>query len=177
MTATVPDWTRAHLHEGEEPLWWARPSLLGVVPILAGAALTAAGTVAAARYGFEPPTPFVEGSAALVLALVGLAFETARRFLRLRFTSYVVTTERIYVVTSFLETHVRAVPVARLARAALRQGPVARLFGLWTARLGTHGDERGAVEIASVRDGAALLAAVATAQRRGADASWLLRGD
>lgn len=176
MSAPVPAWVLPHLRPGETPRWWGRPSLVGLVPIAASLLAGVAYLVATQRLGLEEPGP-LQGTAALVVALAGLLAEAARRFTRLRFTTFVVTDERFYAITTFLATDVRAVPFSRVSHVALRQGPAGALLGFWSARIGVTGEEKGALRVPAIRDGESLLREVLEGQRRGADAAWLLRGD
>jgi uncharacterized membrane protein YdbT with pleckstrin-like domain len=143
-----------------------------VASLLAGAAYL----VATQTLGLEEPGPF-QGAPALLLAVAGLVAEFARRFTQLRFTTFVVTGERFYAITTFLTTDVRSVPFSRVSQVSLRQGLAGRLLGFWSARIGVTGEEKGALRVPAIRDGERLLREVLEGQRRGADAAWLLRGD
>lgn len=166
---------RPHLRPGEEARWWCRPSLVGLVPILASAAAGAAYLVASVVYGFEEPG-ILSGAPAVFVASAGLAIELVRKLIRLRFTTYVVTDERLYAITTFLESDVKSIPLSRVSHVRVRRGPMGALLGFWNARVGIHG-EQGALSVPAIRDGERLLAEVSDGQRRGADAAWLLRGD
>lgn len=176
--SAVPEWVRAQLRPGEEVVWWARPSLVGLVPILASTLFGVAFVVVTSTYGYQQPSVLsLTGTPALLVALGGVLLESARRFVKLRFTTYVITRERFYAITSFLETNARGVPLARMTSVALRQGLAGRLFGFWSATLGVYGEGRGVVQVLAIRDGEGLLREASEGQRRGANAAWLLRGD
>ena len=149
---------------------------MGLVPIVASLVGGVGYLVVAQAVGFEEPGPF-RGAPALAIAVVGLAAEFARKFTRLRFTTFVVTSERFYAITTFLTTDVRSVPFSRVSHVSLRQGLAGTLLGFWSARIGVTGEEVGALSIPAIRDGERLLREVAEGQRRGSDAAWLLRGD
>jgi uncharacterized membrane protein YdbT with pleckstrin-like domain len=150
---------------------------VGLVPIVASLLVGAAYLVATQALGIEEPGPF-QGAPALALAVAGLVAEFVRRFTRLRFTTFVVTDERFYAITTFLTTDVRSVPFSRVSHVSLRRGLTGSLLGFWSARVGvTGGQEKGALRVPAIRDGERLLREVAEGQRRGADAAWLLRGD
>lgn len=166
----------AHLRPGERVLWTARPSLIGLLPILAYALAGVAGILVSAYLGFEEPGAILAGSAGLVLAVGGVLVESVRRFIRLKFTVFVVTDERFYAITSFLETNVRSVPLARATRVSLRQGLAGRVLGFWNARIGTYGEGARGLDIPAIRDGEGLLREVSAGMRRGANVGWL-RGD
>lgn len=173
---TAPPWATENLRPGEEPLWWARPSLLGLVPIVLSTAAAGAVLALTTYYGFEEPG-IVRGTPALVLAVGGLLVEFARRFVQLRFSSYVITDDRLYVVTSFLTTDARSVPLSRVSRVVVRQGLLGRVFGVWTAAVTAYGEARTSVQVQAIRDGDGLLRAVQDGTARGANAEWLVRGD
>ena len=172
----IPEWVLPHLRPGETPVWWARPSLVGLVPIVASALAGGTYLVVAQALGIQEPGPF-QGAPALALAVLGLVAEFARKFTRLRFTTFVVTDERFYAITTFLATDVRSVPLSRISHVALRQGLAGTLLGFWSARIGVTAEEGAALSLPAIRDGERLLREVAEGQRRGANAAWLLRGD
>lgn len=173
---TAPPWARAHLRPGEEALWWARPSLFGLVPIVLSTLAAGAGVAVSAYYGYERPG-LLTGAPALALAVGGLLLELGRRALRLGFTSYVVTTERVYAITSFLATDVRSVPLSRVSRVVVRQGLAGRALGLWTATVSGYGEARQSLRIPAIRDGRGLLDHASGGMARAANADWLVRGD
>lgn len=170
-----PAWVAAHLRPGERVRWWGRPSLVGLAPILASAAGGAAYLALSVWLRVEEPG-LLTGAPALVVAVLGLLLETGRRFARLRFTTFVVTDERFYAITSFFETDVKSVPLGRVSHVSMRRGVSGALLGFWTARVGVHGAE-GALAVPAMRDADALLRELSEGQRRAADAAWLLRGD
>ncbi|HVM45265.1 MAG TPA: PH domain-containing protein [Candidatus Thermoplasmatota archaeon] len=174
--SALPSWQRAHLRPEERVLWSARPSLVGLIPIIAYAVAAFAALVVMRWFGFEEPGAIVRGSAGLALAVLGILVEAARRFVRLRFTTFVVTDERFYSITSFLETNVRSVPLARATRVSLRQGLAGRLLGFWNASIATYGEGARALDIPAIRDGEGLLREMSAGLRRGANVGWL-RGD
>lgn len=181
---TQMSWDLASLHvrPGERVVWVARPSLVGLLPILASALAAFAGLAVATYYGFEDPTAFVSGAPAFVLALLGIVAQAVRRFVQLRFTTFVVTDARFYAITSFLTTNARSVPLSRASHVSLHQGPFARMLGLWTARVSTYrgereGQEARALLIPAIRDGKGLLREMSLGMRRGANIAWLRRGD
>lgn len=149
---------------------------MGLVPIVASVLVGAAYLVVAQAFGIEEPGPF-RGAPALALAVAGLVAEFVRKFTRLRFTTFVVTDERFYAITTFLTTDVRSVPFSRVSHVSLRKGLAGTLLGFWSARIGVTGEEGGALSLPAIRDGERLLREVAEGQRRGSDAAWLLRGD
>lgn len=171
-----PRWVLTHLRPGENVLWWARPSLAGLVPITASALGGAVLLVVTHRLGIEDPGP-LQGASALVVAALGLLFEFGRRLAQLRFTTFVVTDRHLYSITTFLTTDARSVPLSRVSHVALRQGPFAMLLGLWSARVGLYGEGARHLALPSIRDGDGLLRELSGGQRRGCDAAWLLRGD
>jgi len=179
MTApsAAPAWATAHIGRDEVVLWWARPSLVGLMPILTSMAAAVAYLFFSLRAGLDTPS-VVTGSAAAVLAGFGIITEAGRKFVRLRYTSFVITDAHIYAITTFLSTNVRAVPLAKATRVALRQGPIGRVLGLWTARIASYGtsDER-TIELPAIRDGEGLLREASIGMRRGANLKWLRRGD
>lgn len=170
-----------HVRPGERVLWEARPSMVGLVPILLSALGAIAGLAATTYFRVDQPGLLLTGVPALVVAVLGILAESGRRFLRLRFTSYLVTEERLYVVTSFVSTDVRAVPLARASRVSVRQGIFGRALGFWSAEVTTYdaGREREqrAVSIPAIRDGPGLLQHVSAGLRRNANVAWLRRGD
>lgn len=170
-----------HVRPGETIRWSARPSLVGLLPILASAAATAAGLVATTYYGIEEPGMLLTGAPAFALAVLGILAEAARRFVRLRFTTFAITDERVYEVTSFFTTRVRAVPLARAAHVTLRQGLFGRALGFWTGEISLYesgGSEQArAIRIPAIRDGPGLLDEMSAGLRRGANVEWLRRGD
>lgn len=157
-------------------LWSARPSLVGLVPIVGYTLLAFVGLGASSYFGFEQPGTILRGSAGFALAVIGILVETARRFVRLRFTTFVVTHERFYSITSFLETNVRSVPLGKATRVSLRQGLAGRALGFWSARIGTYGEGASVLDVPAIRDGEGLLREVGAGMRRGANVGWL-RGD
>lgn len=169
---------QAHVPAGERILWSARPSLVGLVPILVYAALALLGIGLSRYYGVDEPGLVFRGSAALVVAVGGVLVEATRRFIRLRFTTFVVTDQRFYAITSFFETNARSIPLSRATHVALRQGPFARALGLWNAQISTYGarSER-RLEIPAIRDGEGLLRELSAGMRRGANVAWLRSGD
>lgn len=172
-----PPWATAHLRPGEAPIWWAKPSRYGLAPIGLSTVAGALAIGVMAYYGVERPGAVLTGLPALVLAVGGLLLELGRRVMRLLFASYVITDERLYVITSFIETDVRTLPLARVSRVTLRQGPLARLLGLWTARISAYGEARASVRVAAIRDGDGLLREASAGMARSARADWLVRGD
>lgn len=167
----------SHVRPGERVLWSARPSLVGLLPILGYAVAAVVGIGVAAYFGFDEPGALLTGSAGVVVAVGGVLVETARRYVRLRFTTFVVTDQRFYAITSFLETNVRAIPLARATAVSMRQGLAGKLFGFWHARISTYGEEQTrALDIPAIRDGQGLLREVSAGMRRGANVGWL-RGD
>lgn len=166
----------AQLRPGERVLWTARPSLVGIVPIFAYALAALAGIFVTNYFGIEEPGRILRGSAGLVVAVGGILVETGRRFVRLRFTTFIVTDERFYAITSFLETNVRSVPLARATRISLHQGLAGRMLGFWNARIGTYGEGARGLDIPAIRDGEGLLREVGAGMQRGANVGWL-RGD
>ena len=169
---------RQHVRPGETILWHARPSLVGLLPILAYGAFALAGIVVTTYLGVEDPASILRGSAAVVVAVGGVLIETVRRFIRLRFTTFVVTNERFYAITSFLETNARSVPLSHATHVALRQGALARMLGLWNAQVSTYGARRERnLDIPAIRDGEGLLRELSAGMRRGANVEWLRRGD
>lgn len=173
----LPQLARDHVRPEETVLWHARPSLIGLVPILAyaGAALAAIGI--STYYGIEDPGAIFRGSAALVLAVAGVLFGSVRRFIRLRNTIFVVTDERFYAITSFFETNARSVPLSRATHVLLRQGVAGRLLGFWHAHVSTYGKGERGLDIPAIRDGEGLLREMSAGMRRGANVAWLRRGD
>lgn len=165
-----------HLRPGERVLWAARPSLVGIVPIFFYATVALAGLYATNYFGIEEPGRILRGSAGLVVAVGGILIETARRFVRLRFTTFIVTDSRFYAITSFLETNVRSVPLARATRVSVHQGLAGRVLGFWNARIGTYGEGARGLDIPAIRDGEGLLREVSAGLRRGANVGWL-QGD
>lgn len=175
---TAPEWVRAHLRPGEDARWWGRAAPAGVLAVLAYAAVTTAAIVISYVYGFERGGLILTGAPALVVAVAGILFESARRVARLLRTSYVVTDERLYVITARFATDVQVVPLARVARIELRQGPLGRLLRYWTADVRAYGEEeRGRVRVRAVRDGPGLLGQLGRGATENARASWLLHGD
>lgn len=172
-----PPWATAHLRPGEAALWWAKPSRFGLAPIGISTLAGALAIGATAYYGVDRPGALFTGLPALVLAVGGLLIELGRQVMRLLFASYVITDERLYVITSFIETDVRTVPLARVSRVTLRQGPLARMFGLWTARVAAYGEGRSSVQVQAIRDGDGLLRETSAGMTRSARADWLVRGD
>lgn len=167
---------RLHVRPGETVLWSARPSLVGLVPILASMLAAILGLALSTIYGLQTPS-LLAGAPALVLAIGGIFVETARRFVRLRFTTFVVTDARVYSITSFLETNARSIPLSRATHVSLRQGLAGRVFGFWSARISTYGEGGRALEIPAIRDGGGLLREMSAGMRRGANVAWLRRGD
>ena len=172
----LDQWQLAHVRADERVLWSARPSLIGLLPIFGYFLAAVAGLAVSTYFGFEDPGAIVRGSAGLVITVGGILFETGRRFIRLRFTTFVVTDQRFYSITSFLETNVRSVPLAKATRVSVRQGLAGRLLGFWNARIATYGEEARALDIPAIRDGEGLLREVSAGMRRGANVGWL-RGD
>lgn len=167
-----------HLRPGEEVLWSTRPSLFGLVPIFASTLLAGIAIVVPVVLGFEEsPLASLAASSGFFFAFAGLAAEFVRRFVRLRFTVFVITRERFYSVTSFFTTTVQSVPLSRVTLVTLHQGVVPGLFGLWTARVSAYGEAGTNLVIPAIRDGERLLAEASAGLGRGANAAWLLRGD
>lgn len=166
-----------HVRPGEKILWQARPSLVGLLPILLYSAAAMFGVGIGAYYRVEDPTSLLRGTPALVLAIGGVLAETIRRFIRLRFTTFVLTNERFYAITSFLETNARSVPLSRATSVTIRQSVAGRLFGFWNARIDTYGAGERALDIPAIRDGDGLLRQARAGLRRGANVAWLRRGD
>lgn len=177
MTSVSFDLARQHVRPGERILWHARPSLVGLLPIFAYAAFAVAGIAVSTYFGIEDPASVFRGSAALVVAIGGVLVETVRRFIRLRFTTFVVTDQRFYAITSFLETNARSVPLSRATHVALRQGVMGRVFGFWNAHVSTYGKGERGLDIPAIRDGEGLLREMGAGLRRGANVAWLTRGD
>jgi uncharacterized membrane protein YdbT with pleckstrin-like domain len=173
----VPALARQHVRPGETVLWHARPSLIGLLPILTYAAAAFVGIGVSTYYGIEDPGAIFRGSAALTLAVIGVLFESVRRFIRLRFTIFVVTDERFYAITSFFETNARSVPLSRATHVSLRQGVAGRILGFWHAHVSTYGTGARGLDIPAIRDGEGLLREMSAGMRRGANVAWLRRGD
>lgn len=169
-------WQLAHVNPDERVLWSARPSLIGLLPIFAYAAAALGALAAMSYFGIEEPGAIVRGSAGFALAIGGILLESGRRFVRLRFTTFVVTDQRFYTITSFLETNVRSVPLARTTAVSLQQGVAGRVLGFWNARIATYGEGARGLDIPAIRDGEGLLREVSAGMRRGANVGWL-RGD
>lgn len=167
---------RRHVAPGETILWSARPSLIGLVPILAYGLAALAGIIIASYLGVEDPMSVLRGAPGVALGVLGVLFETMRRFVRLRSTTFVVTDQRFYAITSFFETTARSVPLARATHVSLRQGLAGRVLGFWQARISTYGAEGRALDIPAIRDGDGLLRELSAGMRRGANVGWL-RGD
>lgn len=176
MSDAAPAWVRAHLRPDERVRWWARPSLVGIVPILASSVAAVSYLVASVLFDLEQPG-LLTGAPALLLAAAGILVEFVRRFVKLRYTGYVVTDDRLYEITSFLTTNARSIPLSKATHVAVRQGLFGRLFGYWSARVSGYKSEAGAVELPAIRDGEGLLREASAGLRRGANVSWLLRGD
>lgn len=174
--ASLDAWQMSHVRADERVLWSARPSLIGLVPVLGYGVAGIAGLAAMSYFGFEDPGSLIRGTAGLIVAVGGVLVETARRFVRLRFTTFVVTDQRFYAITSFLETNVRSIPLARATAVTLRQGIAGRIFGFWHARVATYGEGARGLDIPAIRDGEGLLREVSAGMRRGANVGWL-RGD
>lgn len=169
---------RPHLRPHEKVLWTTRPSLYGLVPIFASTTLALVGIVVPIVVGLEEsPFASVLASTGFLFAFGGLLAEFVRRFVRLRFTVFVITKERFYSVTRFFTTTVRSVPLSRVTLVTLHQGFVARLFGLWSARVSAYGEAGATLDIPAIKDGERLLAEASAGLGRGANAAWLLRGD
>lgn len=177
MMGAPPSWAIEHLRPGEAPRWWARPSMVGIVPILASTVAAVAAIVASYAWGFDQPGLILTGIPALVLALGGLLIRGGQRFVRLRSTSYVVTRDRLYVITSRLTSDVKTVPLARVTRVSLQQGPLGRALGYWSAEVRAFGSEASHVVVPAIRDGQGLLDELGSGMDRSANANWLLRGD
>lgn len=176
-SARAPPWAEEHLRPGEEVVWWCRPSLYGLAPILASAALGGLLLYLSVRFDVREPGALFTGTPALLLAIGGILVEAARKFVRLRYTTFVITRERLYAITTFLTTNARSVPLSRASLVTVRQGPVGRLLGFWTAHVTTYGEGGQRMEVPAIRDGEGLLREASLGMRRGANASWLLRGD
>lgn len=168
---------RQHVRSGETILWQARPSLVGLLPIVLSALGAIGGVMLGAYFQVEAPTSFLRGTPAIVLGVAGVLVETIRRYIRLRFTIFIVTDQRFYSITSFLETNARSFPVSRATAVTVRQGVAGRLFGFWNARIHTYGQGERALEIPAIRDGEGLLREARAGIRRGANVAWLRRGD
>lgn len=177
MSVEVHALARQHIKADETILWSARPSLIGLVPILASAAAALVGIVVASYFGVEDPMTVLRGTAGLVLAVAGVLLETARRFIRLRFTTFVVTDQRFYAITSFLETTARSVPLSRATHVSVRQGLAGRVLGFWSAHVSSYGQGERGFEVPAIRDGEGLLREMGAGMRRGANVAWLRRGD
>lgn len=171
------DLARAHVRPGEAVLWWARPSLVGLLPIFAYSAFGIVGLLAFSYFGFEEPGTILRGTPALVLGIGGVLVETARRFVRLRFTTFIVTDQRFYAITSFVETNARSVPLSRATHVSLSQGIFGRALGFWHAHVSTYGQGERGLDIPAIRDGEGLLREMSAGQRRGANVAWLRQGD
>lgn len=171
------DLARAHVRPGERVLWWARPSLVGLLPIIAYTVFGIAGLFAASYFGFEEPGTILRGTPALLLGVGGVLVETVRRFVRLRFTTFIVTDQRFYAITSFIETNARSVPLSRATQVTLRQGLFGRALGFWHAHVSTYGQGERGLDIPAIRDGQGLLREMGAGQRRGANVAWLRQGD
>lgn len=173
----APEWTRAHLQPGEAPRWWGRPTAAGVAAVALSGALTVTVLVGSFLLGFDAPGLVLTGAPALSVAVAGALFETGRRVARLLRTSYVVTEERLYVITSRFTTDVQSVPLERLARVEVRQSPLGRALGYWTLRVRAQGaNEKTQVSIRAVRDGAGLADELARSYDRTANLAWLRQG-
>lgn len=178
MSDAAPAWVAEHLRAGERAVWWARPARAGALAILAYTTITAAVLVGSYRAGFDSPGILLEGAPALVVALLGVLLEAGRRLTRLLRTSYVVTDDRLYVVTSRFATDVQAIPLSRLARVELRQSPLGRLLGYWSAEVRAYGEaERSRVVVRAIADGPGLFGQLSVGLERAARASWVVRGD
>lgn len=166
-----------HLRPDERVLWQARPSLVGLVPILVSTALGLAGIVVSAWLGIEEPGALLRGTPAFVIAVGGVLVETTRRFVKLRFTTFVVTDQRFYAITTFLETDARSLPLSRATHVSVRQGLAGRLLGFWSACVTGYGRRERGFDIPAIRDGEGLLRELGGGMRRGANVAWLRRGD
>lgn len=172
-----PAWVRAHLGPGERARWWARPASAGVAAVLLSGSVAVGATIVSFALGYSRGGLLLTGAPALVVALGGVVLEVARRVLRLLRTSYVVTDERLYVLTSRFTTDLQVVPLAAIARVELRQGPLGRLFGYWSARVGTHGEAaRPRVLVRAIEDGPGLLEQLSRGAAENAQPEWILGG-
>lgn len=173
----APEWAVPHLRPGEHVEWWGRPSLWGLVPIAASTLAALVYTVSGVATPWAEPASGAAFTAPGIIALVGLGSRFVQRVVRLAFTAYLVTDERFYAVTSFVTSRVQSVPLSRISTVSLQQGLLLRAFGLWTAFVSAYGQAGTRLEIPAMRDGERLLAEVSRGLRRGANASWLTRGD
>ena len=177
MSDRALEYARRHVKADETILWSARPSLIALVPVFAYGLAALAGVVAASYLGVEDPASILRGTPGLVVAVGGVLIETARRFVRLRFTTFVVTDQRFYAITSFLETTARSVPLSRATHVSLRQGLAGRVLGFWSAHVSSYGQGERGFEVPAIRDGHGLLREVGAGMRRGANVAWLRSGD
>ena len=129
-------------------------------------------------FGFEQPGISLPGTPALVLTVGGVLVKTVRRFFRLRFTTYVITDERLYCDLQLPRDERPEHPA--LARHARREDVKASRGARWdsgTATWARTDKEERAVDIPAIRDGPGLMREAAGALRRGANVAWLRRGD
>lgn len=177
-TRSADDIVQPHLRPGEVLLWTTRPSLYGLVPIFATTLAAAAGIVVPIYLGIEDrPAASLLASTTFLFAFGGLLVEFVRKFVRLRYTVFAITKDRFYSVTSFFSTTVKSVPLSRVTHVTLHQGVVARMFGLWSAKVSAYGEAGTALDIPAIKDGERLLGEASAGLGRGANAHWLVRGD
>lgn len=174
MNATETD---RHLRPDERILWRARPSLVGLLPIVAYTAAALAVILLGARLGIQEPGTIIRGTPALLLAIAGVLIETGRRYVKLRYTTFIVTDQRFYAITTFLETDTRSIPLSRATHVHVRQGITGRLLGIWSARITGYGRRERGFDIPAIRDGEGLLRELGAGMRRGANVEWLRSGD
>jgi membrane protein YdbS with pleckstrin-like domain len=107
----------------EEDLWRGRPSQLLNLKIYAGWTIALLGTLSAVFVRLDLwPVP-------AVLALIAL-IHIAWRNLRLRSIEYVVTTQRVRIVSGLFSKNIQEIELFRVKDTMVQQGFIQRLFGL-----------------------------------------------
>jgi len=174
---TLDDLAVAHVRPGERIRWVARPSLLGLAPILlGGAAATLGGWIGPFLVFGAEPEAFGLATFAMLIVF-GFLPAVGKRVLALVFSRYVVTEERVYAITSFVSVNVQSVPLSRLSRVTVSQGPILNWFDLWTATISAYGEAGTTIVIPAFRDGGRLLAETSDGIERGANVAWIVKGD
>jgi len=150
------------LQPGEAPLQSVRPSprlLLGeIVQALTVVAATIAVSIFMERLGLDTPQEgppfgprgFGVGAVALELFYLGPRIFVA--WVQVQFTSYVLTTDRIYARTEFFSTDLKVVPYEKVTLLTLRRGLFSKLLGISEVSLSAYGAEEGRVRMRGLRD-------------------------
>lgn len=115
--------------------------------------------------------------AVLFPAAVAVLQRTGRAFVDVYFTQYVVTDQRLYSVTAFLERKVKVVPFEKVTNLQVRRSPLQHLLGVAEIRVVAYGVRGTQLELRGLRHPRALFEGLNRDVRRHSSVEALLASD